>query len=390
MKRGRVLLLVTGFLAGAMPLPAAERRGPSTAKERADFVAQVRSLERDPLGENASATRQRLRQWTIDVPDIRFQVCPELLGPGLAGYPYGREIDMQVVLSGAVLTIEHPGQARDDVSVYTAGVEGALHAYEQLVKSRTDSRVAALDELQEMRRRGELRDHIARLAKERCPKSRVRLIAAPGGAVAGWLIALLVARRFGGSSAPARGKSAVTLRRIVLGCVGYYVIAGIALHILEPEYDPRFFPMSHYAWGSYGWIMTTTFFALGLALIAVAVGLSRAIPSSRGARIGAAWLAVGASFVCLAGVFRGFPLHDVASAIALPSVAVAVLVLSWSFRRVGGWKEVSPAAIAIAVGMFAALWSVILDVGMPGLQQRAFLLLLLVWLSMVANRLVRA
>jgi len=33
--------------------------------------------------------------------------------------------------------------------------------------------------------------------------------------------------------------------------------------------------------------------------------------------------------------------------------------------------------------------SMILDVGMPGLQQRAFLFLLLLWLSVVVDRLVR-
>jgi hypothetical protein len=39
--------------------------------------------------------------------------------------------------------------------------------------------------------------------------------------------------------------------------------------------------------------------------------------------------------------------------------------------------------------MLVALLSIIVDVGMPGLQQRAFLFLLLLWLSIVAHRLVR-
>jgi hypothetical protein len=50
---------------------------------------------------------------------------------------------------------------------------------------------------------------------------------------------------------------------------------------------------------------------------------------------------------------------------------------------------IHPATFLIAVGMFAAVVSMIVDVGMPGLQQRAFLALLLLWLSIIVDRLVR-
>jgi hypothetical protein len=43
----------------------------------------------------------------------------------------------------------------------------------------------------------------------------------------------------------------------------------------------------------------------------------------------------------------------------------------------------------MALGMLAALSSMIAQVGMPGLQQRIFLGLVLVWLSVIADRLVR-
>ena len=379
---------------------AAEARGPSTPEERAHFVTLVRKLERNPLGENADAARQWLQEWAAAVPDIRFQVCPDLLDPAFAdGYPYSREIKMQVMLSGAVFTIEHPGGARDEVAVYTAGVEGALRAYTVLLQSRSNGRVAALDDLLAKRHRGELRDHVAKLSREHCKKSIARFIAAPVGATAGLLMALLVARWFSGPpgralpwgtpSARASTRVAVVLRRIVLVCAAYYLIVGTALHFLEPEYDPRFFPMSHYVWGAYGWVMTTTFFFLGLALFTVAVGLRNTYPLSRSARIGTGLLVIGGLFICLAGVFKGFPLHDVAGAVGLPSVAMAVLVLSWSFRKEVGWQAIRLAAFLISVGMLAALLSVIFDVGMPGLQQRAFLFLLLLWLSMVAHRSVR-
>jgi hypothetical membrane protein len=135
--------------------------------------------------------------------------------------------------------------------------------------------------------------------------------------------------------------------------------------------------------------MTTTFFVLGLAVLTVAVGVRNVHQSSRSARVGFGLLVIGGLFVCLAGVFRGFPFHDIASAVAIPSLVMAALVLSWSFRNAAGWQVIHPATFLIAVGMFAAVVSMFADVGMPGLQQRAFLSLLLLWLSIVVQRLVR-
>ena len=377
----------------------AEAREPSNPEERARFVALVRLLERDPLAENANAIRQQVRQWTIDVPDVRFKVCPDLLGHAIANdYPYSREIKLQVMLSGAVLTLEDPGEARDDVAVYTAGVEGALRVYEVLVKSTADAHLAALDDLIGKRDRGELVDHIAKLANEKCQSSNTFLIAAPIGALVGLVLALLVAHWFGGRGIPVQGeitpvnittRTATIFRRIVLICAAYYMIVGIALHFLEPEYDPRFHFMSDYAWGAYGWLMTTTFFVLGLAVLTVAVGIRNVHQSSRSARVGFGLLVIGALFVCLAGVFKGFPLHDVAGAVGIPSLVMAVLLLSWNFRHATGWQVIHPATLLIAVGMFAAVVSMLIDVGMPGLQQRAFLSLLLLWLSIVVHSLVR-
>jgi hypothetical membrane protein len=376
------------FVVCALQPHHAQARGPSTPEDRLRFVTLVRALEREPLAANANATRQQLREWMIEVPDIRFKVCPELLGHAVGtGYRYSREVNLQVLLSGAVLTIEDPGKARDDVAVYTAGVEGALRAYEVLVRSMPDAHLAVLDDLIAKRDRSELVDHIARLADDKCKRLNALLIAAPIGAAVGLALALLVARWYTPGNITAR--TATIFRRIVLICVAYYVIVGVALHFLEPEYDPRFRFMSDYAWGTYGWLMTTTFFVLGLAVLTIAVGVRGVHHSSRGARTGFGLLVIGALFVCLAGVFRGFPLHDVASAVAFPSLVMAVLFLSWSFRNAAGWQVIHPVTFLLAVGMFAALVSMIVDIGMPGLQQRGFFVLLLVWLSIVAYSLVR-
>jgi hypothetical protein len=390
------------FLVCALQGQDVRARGPSTAEERAKIIELTRMLERDPLNENADATRQWLRQWTFDVPEIRFHVCKELLSHGInENYPYAREINLQAILSGAVFTLEHQDKRRDDVGAYIAGVEGSLRMYEVLAKSRPDARSAFLDGLVAMRDRGELADHVAKLAATKCPKSNILLIAAPIGAAVGLILGSLIGWLFGGRRGRRRSgpdfasaenpsaKFAPVAQWIVFVCAAYYVIVGAALHFLEPEYDPRYRFMSEYAWSSHGWIMTTTFFVLALALLTVAVALRNLYGPSRSACAGFGLLVVGAAGICVAGVFRGFPLHDVGGAVGLPSVVMAALLLSWSFGWAPGWRPLFLITLLIAVGMFTAFLSIIIDVGMPGLQQRIFLSLTLLWLAIVARRLVR-
>ena len=135
--------------------------------------------------------------------------------------------------------------------------------------------------------------------------------------------------------------------------------------------------------------MTTTFFVLGLAAFAVAVGLREVDQLSRSTRVGFGLLVIGALFVCLAGVFKEFTLRAAAGAVGLPSVVMAALLLSWSFRKTAGWQQMCPAMLLIALGMLTALLSSLANVWLPGLQQRAFLFLFLLWLSIVVHRLVR-
>jgi len=402
MKLNRGLVVGGVFLAFGLHGHHAQARGPSTPEERAKVIELTRMLERDPLNENADATRQWLREWTIEVPEIRFHVCNELLSHGLGeNYPYSREINLQTILSGAVFTLEHQDKARDNVGAHIAGVEGSLRMYEVLAKSRPDARSAFFDGLVAMRDRGELADHVAKLAAEKCPKSNILLIAAPIGAAVGLILGSLIGWLFGGrrghrSSAPdvasaenRSAKFASAAQWIVFACAAYYVIVGAALHFLEPEYDPRYRFMSEYAWSAHGWLMTTTFFVLVLALLTVALALRNLYGPSRSARVGFGLLVVGAAGICVAGVFRGFPLHDVGGAVGLPSVVMAALLLSWSFRRAPGWRPLFLITLLIALGIFTALLSMVIDVGMPGLQQRIFLSLVLLWLAIVAHRLVR-
>jgi hypothetical membrane protein len=354
------------------------------------------------LIESAPATRQWLRKWIIEVPDIKIYACDELIGHGLGdNYPYLTEVKLQPIFSAAAFAIEHPDKARDVHAQHYAGVEGALRAYEALLKSKTDAKSAFLDDLLAKRDNGELADHVTKLAKEKCKRSNFILMANLVGTGVALVLGLLVAWWFGGRrGARVTGSGGVVgengsariakiAQLVVFICAAYYVIVGTALHFLEPEFDPRFRFMSEYALSAHGWLMTTTFFVLGLATFAVAVVVRNGQQSLHGVRIGFGLLAVGALFLCLAGVFKDSMPHLLVSVVAIPSIVMAVLLLSWSFRQAAGWRTIYWPTFFIALGMLAAFLSMTVDVGMPGLQQRVFIFLFLLWLSIVIHRFVR-
>jgi hypothetical membrane protein len=402
MKVGPGLIVAGVSLVYMLEAHPAQARPPSTRQERVKVVSLTRSLERDPFAADAPATRQWLQEWIIEVPDIRVYACDELLRPGLSDKnPYSREVSLQAMFSAAAFAIERPDKARDEIAQYNAGVEGALRVYEVLLKSKPDVRSVFLDGLLMKREHGELVDHIAKSANEKCKRANTDLIASVAGAGVGLVLGLFVTRWSpGGQARRVTGVGSVTAlsrsartstisRRIVFVCAAYFVMVVSALHVLEPEFDPRYRFMSEYVWGAYGWLMTTTFFVLGLGAFTVAAGLRRVHQSSWSARLGFGVLAVGALFVCLAGVFKDFFPHFLASAVAIPSIILAVLLLSWSFRQAAEWYPIHGATLLIALAMLVAFGSINSHFAMPGLLQRAFLLLFLLWLSIVAHRLVR-
>jgi len=403
MKPNRDVVCVIGLcLLSVLQIQCTLGRGLSTPEERAKAINIARSLERDPLAKDAAANRQWLLNWIIEVPDIRFKSCAGLLSRGVGDrFRYSAEVNQQTIFSAAAFKLEHPDHLRNDTGAYIAGVEGALRAYETLMKSVPDAKLAFLDDLVAKRDRGELADHVVNLAKEKCKRSKTEWILNLAGAGVALVLSALVAQWFGrhrlprvtGSESVTSGNGKVKIATIaergVFLCAAYFVVVLIVLHILEPEFDPRFRFMSEYALGDYGWLMTTTFFALGLVPLLAAIGLQNVYESSRSIRIGLGLLVVAAIFIWLAGIFRDSIPHLLAGVVAFPSMVMAVLLLSWTFRRAAGWQTIYWLAVFIGLAMLAMLFLMVADLGMPGLQQRVFIFLFLVWLSIVAYKSVR-
>jgi hypothetical protein len=148
---------------------AQERRGPSTAEERARTTRLAHALETDPLNSAAKDARGWLIVFLTSVPDINITVCTDLLGPLLdTKKNYASELVIQPMFSSAAFIVEHPEKAQDGQAVYLAGVEGTLKAYESILKAKPKAHHAFLDSLIEKRDKGELASYVDETVKAKC------------------------------------------------------------------------------------------------------------------------------------------------------------------------------------------------------------------------------
>jgi hypothetical protein len=144
---------------GQQQLPP--QRGPSTAEERARAVKVAHDLEDDPLAKEAKDNREWVIQWIVDIPDITVNVCFEYFGK-MPNPPRGhsKEIVRQMIISSASFMIEHADKAKDEQAVATAGLLGALKAYQSILKKEPDARWPYVDKVVQMRDQGKLDDFV--------------------------------------------------------------------------------------------------------------------------------------------------------------------------------------------------------------------------------------
>ena len=167
--RFNLTLLLALILLLLSPVLAQNKRGPSTPEERQTAMKAARLLESDPLNKDAKKIREWFTVWLIEVPDIHIELCGAYLGPVLASKKnYDSEIFAQMMFSSAAFIIEHPEQANDRVAVNLAGLEGALKAYDAILKVKPKARWEFLDELIAKRDKGELRAYVQEISQTKC------------------------------------------------------------------------------------------------------------------------------------------------------------------------------------------------------------------------------
>jgi hypothetical protein len=189
----------------------------------------------------------------------------------------------------------------------------------------------------------------------------------------------------------------------VIALTVYWTGVVVAMHVLQPDFDPVEVPMSVYVLGPYGVWMTTSFFVAAAIWFLLGFGLARVLPATWWTKAGVVLYFIAGCGELLMGTFATqYPLtpplmpraaiHLLGALAAFYAIAFGSISFSVSFRGTEHWRPVSTAAISLSVLLFLALnyrWLWPFDMGMDGLMQRIIVALMLSWVVLVLSRWMR-
>ena len=171
-----------------------------------------------------------------------------------------------------------------------------------------------------------------------------------------------------------------------LAGVVVFVVTVVALHLLQPGYDPASQLMSELALGPHGGWMLAAFSGLALATLGVQTAIGAA-GASRGYRI---LLAVAALFFLMAGVFPLGATSEIHIAAIATAFVLAVLAMYLFPSSAGSAAAVAPRRISWSLAAGVAASVALGHSVMPmGVGQRLAATCLLVWLAVLGLRLRR-
>jgi TPR repeat protein len=143
-------------------------RPPSTPEERAYALRLTQKLETDPLSLDASAARAWLDEWWSDIPDFTVRPCNLIDSPNHQSNPYADELYKQITFSEGAYILQNPAKVTDWNAAFLAGVQGALRAYESILRQQSSAKYSFLDDLLAQRESGQLAATVQTLVRERC------------------------------------------------------------------------------------------------------------------------------------------------------------------------------------------------------------------------------
>lgn len=163
----RIAVLLAILLSCLLAFAQDGTRAPSTRAERDRALKVTRELEADPLSPQYRDDRAWLIKWIQDVPDITVEICVDPAAAS-SNYRYSRELMLQKTFASASFIIQHSARDRDDIATENAGVEGALRAYEAILKKSPQAHSPYWDRLLKKREDGTLHDYVARYMEMAC------------------------------------------------------------------------------------------------------------------------------------------------------------------------------------------------------------------------------
>ncbi len=190
-------------------------------------------------------------------------------------------------------------------------------------------------------------------------------------------------------------------RRLALaGIFGppFFVVVFLILGLIKPGYDPVSRYVSEGSIGDLGWVQILNFLIFGPALVIFAIGLWQGFGDRLSGRIGSALIGVAGVCALFAGVFVADAgsqvvtthgaLHVVVSLIAFLCLALACFFFARRF-----WNDLRFAIYSIASGLIVPVGFSQGDINggrWTGLIQRAVIIIVWAWMTVLALRLRRA
>jgi hypothetical protein len=157
-----IFLLLTPLAASAAD------RGPSTAAERKQALEYIHHFQADPLNPNLTPEIQWVVKWTMEVPDIRLDLCVSFFKLPKADSRDGQILFNAMVLAQTAYLLENRDRQDDKLAELEAGVEGVLNVYEVLLKANPNDREPYLDKLIKQREDGTLAKFVEQRATSSC------------------------------------------------------------------------------------------------------------------------------------------------------------------------------------------------------------------------------
>ena len=195
-----------------------------------------------------------------------------------------------------------------------------------------------------------------------------------------------------------QGRSRVTGILALLAIVGIadFLLNIAALHFVRPDVNPVLEPMSNYAVGPYGFLFTAADIGVGLAALALVLGLYLGIAPPGRSYVGLFLLGLYGSSELLAGIFpidvgaettTVGAIHNVVGNVAFFGLPIAAILLSLGMGKDERWRSFRPPALAMAgvVVLTVVLTMVGFNIGIGfGALQRLFNVAAMLWMLVVA------
>jgi hypothetical protein len=195
-----------------------------------------------------------------------------------------------------------------------------------------------------------------------------------------------------------QGRSRVTGFLALLAIVGLadFLLNIAVLHFVRPDVNPMLEPISNYAVGPYGFLLTAAAIGGGLAALALALGLYLGIAPPGRSYVGLTLLGIYGVSELLAGIFpidvgaettTVGAIHNVVGNLAFFGFPIAAILLSLGMGKDERWRSFRLPALALAgvVVLTVILTMVGFNIGIGfGALQRLFNVAAMLWMLVVA------